>query len=412
MTGDGALAPRTSDPIARLRNAAAARSAAGLRRTLNPRSADHDGLLDLASNDYLGLSRHPRLIEAAVDAARTWGAGATGSRLVTGTTALHSALETALADFAGSSAALVFSSGYLANLAAITSLVAALQTRPADTARPSGASVLVVSDAANHASLIDACRLSRARVAVTPHADVAAAREALAGRREEAAIMVTDAVFSVAGDLAPISDLHRVARSHGALLLVDEAHSFGVVGPGGRGGVYAAGLAAAPDVVRTVTLSKSIAGQGGAVLGAPEVIQTVIDTGRSFIFDTGLAPASVGAALAALEVLKGSPELACAARERARDLACIAAGRGLRAPRPDAAVISVLIGAPEAALNARRVCAAHGVHVACFRPPSVPAGRSCLRLAARPNLTHADLKTVGRAFAAVRAQAPQELARP
>jgi len=216
----------------------------------------------------------------------------------------------------------------------------------------------------------------------------------------------------VTGDLAPITELHRAARAQGALLLVDEAHSFGVVGSVGRGGVYAAGLATEPDVVRTVTLSKSIAGQGGAVLGAPEVIQTLIDTGRSFIFDTGLAPASVGAALAALEVLVASPELACEARERARQLGCIAIGLGLQANWPDAAVISVIIGAPEDALNARSVCAAHGVNVACFRPPSVPAGRSCLRLAARPNLTDADLETVGRALAAVRAQAPQALARP
>src|SRR6266566_1384494 len=139
MTRDGrALAPGSSDPIARLRDAAATRCAAGLRRTLHPRSPDHDGLLDLASNDYLGLSGDPRLIAGAIKAARTWGAGATGSRLVTGTTALHTALETALADFAGSSAALVFSSGYLANLAAVTSLVAALgtgatETRPANT---------------------------------------------------------------------------------------------------------------------------------------------------------------------------------------------------------------------------------------------------------------------------------------
>ena len=327
-------------PIMRLRDATAARSAAGLQRTLHARSPDHDGLLDLASNDYLGLSRDRRLVEGAVLATRMWGTGATGSRLVSGTTRLHAALETALARFAGASAALVFSSGYLANLSAVAALAAALgsgQRGPGrgdgpDSAAPTGpasprgagARVLVVSDAANHASLIDACRLSHAHIAVTPHCDVAAAASALASRSEDAAIVATDAVFSVNGDLAPLDGLHRAARAHGALLIVDEAHAFGVVGSGGRGGVHAAGLAAEPDVVRTVTLSKALGTQGGAVLGATEVIDTLIDTGRSFIFDTGLAPACAGAAQAALDVLVACPGLAGRTRECARRLADIA----------------------------------------------------------------------------------------
>jgi 8-amino-7-oxononanoate synthase len=431
MTEDGGdpNKPGHRDPLARLRAAAASRHSAGLRRSLRPRSPDHDGLLDLASNDYLGLSRDPRLIEGAINAARRWGVGATGSRLVSGTTALHAALEATLADFTGSPAALVFSSGYLANLAAVTALAAALGAgsgRPADrtgfsrlngpkrsrTGRPANSGVLIVSDAANHASLIDACRLANARIAVTPHADVAAVQKALASRCEETAMVVTDAVFSVSGTLAPIAELLSVARAHDALLLVDEAHAFGVVGPGGRGAVYAAGLAAEPAVVRTITLSKAIAGQGGAVLGAPEVIQTLIDTGRSFIFDTGLAPASVGAAFAGLDVLITSPELPGLARERARQVASIGSGLGLATSRPDAAIVSATFGTPEAAVAARNTCAAHGIRVACFRPPSVPPGGSCLRLAARPNLTDADLETVGRALAAVHAQGLKTVASP
>lgn len=413
------------DPLGRLRDAAAVRQAAGLRRGLRPRSPDHDGLLDLASNDYLGLSRDPRLVAGAVRAVRTWGPGATGSRLVSGTTSLHAALEAALADFAGAPAALVLSSGYLANLAAVTALAAALDrgrrgAGPADRAdagdsaggtdsagRSSG--VLIVSDAANHASLIDACRLSRGRVAVTPHRDVCAVRSALASRCEDAAIVVTDAVFSVSGELAPLAELHRTARAHGALLVVDEAHAFGVVGAGGRGAAHAAGLGAEPDVVRTVTLSKSLAGQGGAVLGAREVIETLIDTGRSFIFDTGLAPACAGAALAALEVLTACPWLADRTRDRARHLADIAARLGFDTTRPDAAVVAATLGPPEAAVAACRLCAERGVQVACFRPPSVPSGRSCLRLAARPTLTDADLQAVDRALTAVRAHAPQAM---
>jgi 8-amino-7-oxononanoate synthase len=383
---------QTFDPLARLRAAAAAREAAGLRRRLAPRSPG-EVTLDLASNDYLGLSGDPRLARAAAEAARTWGTGATGSRLVTGTTALHAELETELAAFAGAPAALVFSSGYLANLAAVTALAAAL-----------GGEVLIVSDERNHASVIDACRLARAkgvRVQVTPHGDTVAVAAVLAGRREEAALVVTDAVFSVAGDLAPVAKLHAIARRHRALLVVDEAHSFGVLGDG-RGAAAAAGIAAEPDVVRTITLSKSLAGQGGAVLGAEEVIQTLMDTGRAFIFDTGLAPPAVGAALAALCVLRAEPELPALAGQGAARLAGIAAELGLDVGVPDAAVASVVLGDPRDAVAAQRACAAYGVRVGCFRPPSVPAGAACLRLTGRATLTENDFNLASRAMAIVR----------
>jgi len=384
---------QTFDPLARLRSAATAREAAGLRRLLIPR-APGDTALDLASNDYLGLSGDPRLSEAAAAAARTWGTGATGSRLVTGTTALHARLEEELAAFAGAPAALVFSSGYLANLTVVTALTAAL-----------GPDVLVVSDGRNHASLIDACRLARTRgvrVQVTPHADTAAVTAALADRTEEAALVVTDAVFSVSGDLAPVAALHAVARRHRALLIIDEAHSFGVVGAGGRGAAQDAGIAAEPDVVRTITLSKSLAGQGGAVLAAPEVTQTLVDTGRGFIFDTGLAPPAAGAALAAIRALRADPGLPGRARRSAARLAGAAAELGLEVGTPDAAVVAVVLGDPRDALAAQRTCAAHGVRVGCFRPPSVPAGAACLRLTGRATLTENDIRVASRVLAIVR----------
>ncbi|HEX4832352.1 MAG TPA: 8-amino-7-oxononanoate synthase [Trebonia sp.] len=384
------------DPVARLREHAAGREAAGLRRRLVPRQPD-GGLLDLASNDYLGLCGHPRLAEAAAEAARTWGTGATGSRLVTGTTALHEELEAALAEFAGARSALVFSSGYLANLAAVTALTTALGS--------DGGETLIVSDAGNHASLIDGCRLARgrgARLQVTPHGDLDAVARALRERRERAALIVTDAVFSVGGDLAPVAELHALARRHGALLLVDEAHSFGVLGDGGRGVAHDAGLGDQPDIVRTITLSKSLSGQGGAVLGAPEVRQALVDTGRGFIFDTGLAPPAAGAALAALAIVREHPELPEGARQATRRLASIAAGLGLRATPPDAAVTSVILGDPRLAVAAQRTCGEHGVHVGCFRPPSVPPGESCLRLTGRASLTEIDFATASRALGAVR----------
>ena len=276
-----------TDPLTRLRERAEEREAAGLRRRLRFRPANAP-LLDLAGNDYLGLSRDARVVAGAVEAVQQWGAGSTGSRLVTGSTELHRELETALAAHCAAEAALAFSSGYLANLGAISAL--------------SGPDTLVISDAHNHASVVDACRLSRARVAVVPHRDVSAIEQALAARHEDAALVVSDAVFSVDGDAAPILAIHDACQRAGALLLVDEAHALGVVGNRGEGLVAAHGLAGT-NVVRTLTLSKALGSQGGAVLGPTDVIEHLVDAARQFIFDTGLAPVCVGAALAALRVL-------------------------------------------------------------------------------------------------------------
>ncbi|MEO3824885.1 aminotransferase class I/II-fold pyridoxal phosphate-dependent enzyme [Actinomadura sp. B10D3] len=383
-----------ADPLARLRDAAARRAGAGLRRTLRPRPRP-DGLTDLASNDYLGLAGDRRLAEGAVAAARAWGTGSTGSRLVTGTTELHAELDRRLAAFTGSAAGLVFSSGFLANLGAVTALA--------------GPGTLVVSDQVNHASIVDACRLSRARVAIVPHRDTAAVEQALAEREEDDALVVTDAVFSVDGDLAPLAALHAAVRAHGALLVIDEAHALGVVGDGGRGAAHAAGLAGEPDVVLTLTLSKSLGSQGGAVLGAPEVIDTLVDTGRSFIFDTGLNPPAAGAALAALDVLEAEPGLPGRARERAARLADLAAGSGLETTDPAAAVVPVFLGEPHAAVRAAAICAEHGLRVGCFRPPSVPKGRACLRLTARATLDEADLTRLRTALADVASSTARSL---
>jgi 8-amino-7-oxononanoate synthase len=382
--------PRAPDPVARLRAAAAAREAAGLGRALRPRQAGPDAATDLASNDYLGLARHPQVIAGAVAAARQWGTGATGSRLVTGSTALHTALERSLASFLGAEAALVFSSGYLANLASVTALATALN------------GTLVVSDEHNHASLVDACRLARARVTIAGHDDLDAVERALAGRPEPAAIVVTESAFSVGGRLAPLGELHRLCRAHDALLVIDEAHALGVVGDGGRGAAWQAGIAAAPDVVRTVSLAKALGAQGGAVLGAGEVIQTLVNTGRGFIFDTALAPPAAGAALAALRLLAADPELARRAAVNAHRLAATAERLGLDVAPAGAAVVKVVLGDPGLAVAARRICADHGVGAGCFRPPAVPPGQSCLRLTARASLTEADFTAATQALAAVR----------
>jgi 8-amino-7-oxononanoate synthase len=362
-----------TSPLAWLEAVEQQRRQAGLRRALRPRPAVSTEL-DLASNDYLGLSQHPDVIEGGVDALRTWGAGATGSRLVTGDTMLHGELESALAEFVGAATGLVFSSGYTANLGAVVGL--------------SGPGSLLVSDAYSHASLVDACRLSRARVVVTPHRDVDAVDAALAARDEERAVVITESVFSADGALAPVRQLHEVCRRHRALLIVDEAHGLGVRGAGGRGLVHELGLAGAPDVVMTTTLSKALGSQGGAVLATSPVRDHLIDAARPFIFDTGLAPAAVGAALAALRVLSAEPWRPEAVLRHAGALAQICQV----SQASQSAVVSVILGAPEVALAAATACLDAGVRVGCFRPPTVPAGTSRLRLTARASLDADDLK--------------------
>ncbi|GAA1733452.1 8-amino-7-oxononanoate synthase [Dietzia kunjamensis subsp. schimae] len=364
-------APDRSPALDWLDDAAADRASRHVRRVLSPRAAE-DGVIDLASNDYLGLGRHPEVVDAAVAATRRWGAGATGSRLVTGTTEEHLALEDELAEFTGKPAALVFSSGYTANLGAVVAL--------------SGRGSLIVSDGGSHASLVDACRLARARVVVVDRGDVGAVARALAERTEERALVVTDSVYSADGELAPLLALHGASRAHGAVLLVDEAHGLGVRGSGGRGFVDELGLSRHEDVVVTATLSKALGSQGGVVLASERVREHLISSARTFIFDTGLAPAAVGAARAALGVLCRDPALASRVVEVAEHLAAVTG-----AEQPRSAVVSVILGDPARAVSAAGRCLELGVRVGCFRPPSVPEGTARLRLTARADLSDADL---------------------
>ncbi|MDI9931648.1 8-amino-7-oxononanoate synthase [Rhodococcus sp. IEGM 1354] len=347
------------------------RRAAGLERVVHARSPE-DSSLDLASNDYLGLSRHPHVVDAACAATRRWGAGSTGSRLVTGTTTAHEQLEQDLADFVGAETGLVFSSGYTANLGVVTAL--------AD--RDS----VVISDAASHASLIDACRLSRARVAVARHRDVEHVEQLLRERTESRALVVTDSIFSADGDLAPLHELYAACRRWNAVLIVDEAHGLGVRGDGGRGAVHDAGVAGLPDLVITATLSKALGSQGGVVLGPASVRHQVLHSARSFVFDTALAPAAVGAASAALAMLRSEPDRVAAIGRRAGQLAA-AAGVSPTA----SAVVPVVLGDAVRAVRAAGECLNLGVRVGCFRPPSVPSNASRLRLTARADLSDVDI---------------------
>jgi 8-amino-7-oxononanoate synthase len=300
---------------------------------------------------------------------------------------VHRELEESLADHLGTESTLVFSSGYLANLGTVAAL--------------SGNGDLIVSDATNHASLIDACRLSRARIEVAPHRDADAFGKILVERREANALAVTDSVFSVDGERAPLMRLATVARHADALLIIDEAHGLGVIGQRGEGAVREAGLAGAADIIVTATLSKSLASQGGVVAASSAVIDHIINSARPFIFDTGLAPASAAAALAALRHLQANPDLAELSRVNARRIAEIAQQSGLTVSRPDAAVCSVLIGDPTKAVAARELCLSLGVRVGCFRPPSVSDGVSRIRLTARANLSKTDFALIERALRSV-----------
>jgi len=350
---------------------AAEREARGLTRRLV--EADRgEPLLDLAGNDYLGLARDPRVVAGAVAAAQAYGAGAGASRLVSGTLSVHTELEQAMASFTGFGSALVFSTGYHANLSVVQALA--------------GPDTLVVSDAHVHASLIDACRLARAAVTVTPHSDVAAVSRALSSRSQRRALVLAETIYSVLGDAAPVAELAALAAAHDAVLIADEAHALGVAGPGGRGLLAAHGLAGRPEVVATATLSKSFGAQGGLVLGVPAVREHLINRARPFIYDTGLAPAAAGAALAALRVLRATPELA----ERARGNAAILAAAA-RVDAPAGAVLSVPMPGPGEALAGVAAAAEQGLRIGCFRPPSTPDGISRLRLTAHAHHTDEEL---------------------
>ncbi|WP_250038133.1 8-amino-7-oxononanoate synthase [Paractinoplanes maris] len=351
---------------------AASRAKAGLTRRLRPRSAA-DSVVDLAGNDYLGLAAHPAVVEASARALAAYGLGATGSRLVRGSTSAHELLESDLAAWLGTPAALVFSSGYLANLAAVRSLAAVCD--------------LIVSDACNHASLIDGCKISGVRTVVAPHNSPAGVAEIIDAHPDQRALVVTESVFSVDGDLAPLAELHEVTHARGALLLVDDAHALGLLGPSGAGGVADAGLAGRPDVIVTATLSKSLGGAGGVVAGPAQFVRHLIETGRTFIYDTALPPAVAAGVHEALRIARSADDRRALLSARAELTVTRLREAGLEVSAPTAGVLSVLAPGPEAALAWAEDCRDRGVAVGCFRPPSTPDGSSRLRLTLNAGVT-------------------------
>jgi glycine C-acetyltransferase/8-amino-7-oxononanoate synthase len=321
-------------------------------------------VLLLCSNNYLGLADRAEVREAAAEAALRWGAGAGASRLISGTMEPHQELEARLAAFKGSEAALLFGSGYLANTGAIAALA--------------GRGEVVFSDELNHASIVDGCRLSRAETVVYRHNDVEHLAWCLNQAGDRGCLIVTDGVFSMDGDVAPLPQLLELAQRHGARLMVDEAHATGAIGPGGRGSVAAAGLSGEVDVV-VGTLGKALGSYGAYACASAETVEFLVNSARPFIFSTAPPPSAAGAALAALDMLEAEPELVERLQANAETLRGALAGHGLDVGSSTTQVVPLTVGKADTAMELCERALLRGVFAQGIRPPTVPEGCSRLR---------------------------------
>jgi 8-amino-7-oxononanoate synthase len=325
---------------------------------------DGEQVLLLCSNDYLGFANHPRVRGAAAEAAMQWGAGTGASRLISGTMQPHGRLERRLADFKGYESALLFGSGYLANTGTIATLA--------------GRGEVVFSDELNHASIIDGCRLSRAETFVYRHRDVEHLAWGLREAGGRGALIVTDGVFSMDGDVAPLAQLVELARRHDCRLMVDEAHATGALGPGGRGSVAAAGLSGEVDVV-VGTLGKALGSYGAYVCASHELTEYLLNTARSFIFSTAPPPPVAAAALAALELLESNPKRVERLGANASALRAALAAQGLAVGGSGTQIVPVEVGDAELTMELSERALERGVFAQGIRPPTVPEGSSRLR---------------------------------
>jgi glycine C-acetyltransferase/8-amino-7-oxononanoate synthase len=357
-----------------------------LDSAIGPRvELDGASVVLLCSNDYLGLAADARVTAAAAAAAERWGAGAGASPLVAGHLRLHAELEAELARFKDAEACVLFGSGYLAN----TGVIAAL----------AGPGDVVCSDALNHASIVDGCRLARAETVVYPHGDVEALDAALARAPHGRGVVVTDAVFSMDGDLAPLSEIVAVARRRGARVVVDEAHATGIVGPGGRGLVAALGLEREVDVV-IGTLGKALGSYGAFACAGAELVAFLVNRARTLIYSTALPPPSVGAALAALDLVCAQPELVARARANARLLRDALRERGFDVAPGEMPIVPLVVGDPAAAMALSAEALRRGAFAQAIRPPTVPEGSSRLRVVSMATHRPDELRLAAAAFAA------------
>jgi 8-amino-7-oxononanoate synthase len=347
---------------------------------------DGKPVLLLCSNNYLGLADHPRVREAAADAAMRWGVGAGSSRLVSGSMTIHRRLEERLAAFKGTQSALLFGSGYLANIGVISALA--------------GREDVIFSDELNHASIVDGCRLSRAEVVVYRHRDIEHLDWCLRrhGERRASRLIVTDSVFSMDGDIAPLAHIAELAGIYGARVVVDEAHATGNVGPDGRGAVAAAGLEGEIDVV-IGTLGKALGSYGAYACASEETIRYLINTARSMIFSTAPGPPAVAGALAALELLQERPHRVARLRSNARALRGALAAEGFPVAESEMHIVPLIVGGEREAMKLCQQAIEQGVFAQAIRPPTVPQGTSRLRLTAMASHTPAELRQAARTLA-------------
>jgi 8-amino-7-oxononanoate synthase len=342
-------------------------------------------VLLMCSNNYLGLADHPRVREAAAEAAMRYGAGAGASRLVSGNMTIHRRLEEQLAAFKHADACLLFGSGYLANSGVVSALA-----REGD---------VVFSDALNHASIIDGCRLARAETFVYDHADTDHLEWGLRQAEGRGSLIVTDGVFSMDGDVAPLERIVELAQRHDARVMVDEAHGTGVLGPGGRGAVAAAGLGDEVDVI-VGTLGKALGAYGAYVLCDEEMAKYLTNTTRTLIFSTALPPPAVAAAMAALELLSEQPRRVEKLQRNGSALRAALSDHGIPVPDWDTPIVPLIVGDASDAVRASERALERGVFAQAIRPPTVPEGTSRLRLAVMASHTRSELREAASLLAA------------
>ncbi len=334
--------------------------------------------IDFSSNNYLGLATHPRVVRAAQTAAKKWGTGSGASRLLSGNLKVHSSLENALARFKKEEAATVFSSGYLANLAAVTALL--------------NEEDLVILDRFSHASLVDAARLSRAKLWVYPHKSLAVLRKLLGkskGFRRK--LVVTDAYFSMDGDLAPLGDLLEVCHENRAMLMIDEAHSTGIFGKTGRGATEHFGISGQVDVVMG-TLSKALGSVGGFVAGKHILKECLVNRARTFIYTTAPSPVTSAAALEALRVIQEEPGLRAGLWKNIRFVRECLRGLGFDLSDSEGPIIPIVLGNTAKVLKLSERLKKEGIIAPAIRPPTVPKGTDRIRLSVSVSHSQSDLE--------------------
>jgi 8-amino-7-oxononanoate synthase len=355
-------------------------SAAGPRVQLGGRT-----VLQFSSNNYLGLAGDPRVRETAARAIEKWGWGSGASPLISGHTEAHEALEADLAAFKGTEAAVVFATGYMANLGAITALA--------------GRGDIVVSDRENHASIYDAVRLSGAKLSRYRHADIGAASVFL--NPQSRCLLVTDTVFSMGGDLAPLADLSAACRTSGAMLLVDEAHALGLLGPRGAGLVEALGLGDA--VTASVgTLSKALGGVGGFVAASREVCELLVNRARPLIYSTALPAAACEAAREALRILRSEPDRRRRPMDLADRLRSALHQKGFDTAASATPIVPILIGEADRTLRLAAALLDRDIFCPAIRPPTIPPGTSRLRISLTAEHTDDDISLLVEALVAAR----------